>query len=157
MGLHLRRNFFRAALEALTDTNPKSFDVGEIFVLEALSTGESSLVIAVLEHWMKTNKVRHFLLIFFHHFLMKLLPQDKLSDLELIHNSVYFASHVSHKKLKESKALSLVESAIYCATVDRQTEILQVTSKGKSRNIFFRFCRCCCNGTRKRPMTSGRA
>ena len=45
-------------MEVLTDTNPKSFDVGEIFVLEALGSGEARLVILVLEHWIKTNEVR---------------------------------------------------------------------------------------------------
>ena len=47
----------RAVLEVLTDTNPKSFDVGEIFVLEALASGESRLIILVLEHWITTNEV----------------------------------------------------------------------------------------------------
>ncbi len=43
----------------------------------------------------------------------------------MIHTGVYFAS--ARGKLKEeSKSLSLLESAIYCATVDQQTEILEV-------------------------------
>ncbi len=42
----------------LTDTNPKSFDVGEIFILEALASSESALVILVLQHWIKIHEVR---------------------------------------------------------------------------------------------------
>ncbi len=46
-------------MEVLTDTNPKSFDVGEIFVLEALASGDPSMVILVIEHWIKINEVKH--------------------------------------------------------------------------------------------------
>jgi len=45
-----------------------------------------------------------------------------MGELEVIHNTVYFASH---RKLKESRTLALLESAIYCASVDRQTDVLQ--------------------------------
>ena len=49
---------YRAVLEVLTDTNPKSFDVGEIFILEALASSESALVILVLQHWIKIHEVK---------------------------------------------------------------------------------------------------
>ncbi len=42
-----------AVLRVFTDTNPKSFEVGEIFIMETLDSQQSSLVIAVLEFWLK--------------------------------------------------------------------------------------------------------
>ena len=45
----------------------------------------------------------------------------------MVHKAVHFASH--RKLLKDTKCLALVEAAIYCATVDRQTEILQVRAQ----------------------------
>ena len=39
-----------------TDTNPKSFEVGEVFALEALESGRSDLVVCVLEFWRDLNK-----------------------------------------------------------------------------------------------------
>lgn len=45
------------------------------------------------------------------------------SSLEIIQNAVYFASN---KKLKDTKTLNLIEQTIYCATVDKNTEILEV-------------------------------
>ena len=47
----------------------------------------------------------------------------------MIHSSVYFASHRGKLK-EESRALQLLESAIYCATVDQQTDILEVSRVG---------------------------
>ena len=43
--------FSRAVLLVLTDTNPKSFEVGELFLMESLETGQSKLVLAVLDFW----------------------------------------------------------------------------------------------------------
>ena len=45
------------------------------------------------------------------------------NTLDVISSSVYFAAH---RKLKDSETLALVESAIYCLTVDMKTEMLQV-------------------------------
>ncbi len=50
------------------------------------------------------------------------------TDLDVIHSGVYFASHRGKLK-EESRALALLESAIYCATVDQQTDILEVGEK----------------------------
>ena len=47
---------FRIVLNIFTDTNPKSFEIGEIFALEALESGRSDLVICVLEFWKGLNK-----------------------------------------------------------------------------------------------------
>ncbi len=51
--------------------------------------------------------------------------QEAPSALDVIQATVYFASN---RRLKQTQTLALVESAIYCATVDRHTEILQERS-----------------------------
>ena len=43
-------------LGIFTDTNPKSFEVGELFALEALESGRSDLVVCVLEFWRGLHK-----------------------------------------------------------------------------------------------------
>ena len=41
-----------------TDANPRAYDVGELFLAEAISTREAEMVITVLEHWIQVNAVR---------------------------------------------------------------------------------------------------
>ena len=48
---------FRIVLGALTNTNPKSLEVGELFTMEALQSGNSDFVIAVLDFWKDQHKV----------------------------------------------------------------------------------------------------
>eukprot|EP00095_Tigriopus_kingsejongensis_P000985 maker-scaffold39_size501901-snap-gene-2.9 protein:Tk00985 transcript:maker-scaffold39_size501901-snap-gene-2.9-mRNA-1 annotation:"short transient receptor potential channel 5" len=93
----------RAVLQVLTDTNPKAFDVGELFIMETLESGESGLVIAVLEFWMNHDL-------------------GVTNALDVIHNSVYFAAN---RRLKDSTTLLLVQTAVYCATVDQDNQIVQ--------------------------------
>ncbi len=45
------------------------------------------------------------------------------TSLDVIHTAVYYAAN---RKLKDSETLALVETAIYCATVDKQNQVLQV-------------------------------
>lgn len=47
----------RIVLSVLTNTNPKSLEVGELFIMEALQSGNSDFVIAVLEFWRDLSKV----------------------------------------------------------------------------------------------------
>ncbi len=117
-------------ISVLTDTNPKAFDVGEYFILEALNTGESRLVTAVLDHWVATHNVsnvKHSSLPLRRLYDAQSIQADP-SELDVIHSSVCF---VSRQKLKDTQCLALVESAVYCATVDRQIEILQVCARNK--------------------------
>ncbi len=41
------------------DTNPRAFDVGELFILEALDTAQLSLVTIVLDFWLALTTVSH--------------------------------------------------------------------------------------------------
>ena len=45
----------RSVLQVLTDTNPKAFEVGELFIMETMNTDRSDLVIAVLTYWMNLH------------------------------------------------------------------------------------------------------
>ncbi|XP_059082516.1 short transient receptor potential channel 5-like isoform X3 [Tigriopus californicus] len=104
------KELIRAVLEVLTDTNPKSFDVGELFIMETLEAGESDLVICVLEYWMN------------HDLISSEALQGVSNALDVIHNSVYFAAN---RRLKDTTTLILAQTAVYCATVDQATQILQ--------------------------------
>ena len=103
----------RELLDTLTDANPKSFDVGELFIVESLNLNDSDMVIATLDFWVKKYE------------------SSNDTNLEMVHNAVYFASN---RRLKATKSLSLVESAIYCATVDRKTEVLQTILRWHDAN-----------------------
>lgn len=49
--------------------------------------------------------------------------QGVSNALDVIHNSVYFAAN---RRLKDTTTLILAQTAVYCATVDQSTQILQV-------------------------------
>ncbi|XP_040563436.1 uncharacterized protein [Lepeophtheirus salmonis] len=93
----------RCVLLVMTDTNPDSYDVGEYFILETIGNGNPSLVITVLEYWMLNRSVR-------------------ATSLDVIHTALNYAAQ---KTLKETEALNLLQTTIYCATVDKKTKILK--------------------------------
>ena len=45
-------------LDVLTESNPNSFKVGEVFILESLTSKCSSMTIAILNYW-SNNKVKY--------------------------------------------------------------------------------------------------
>ena len=47
--------------------------------------------------------------------------QSVCTSLDIIHTAVYYAAN---RKIKDSETLNLIDTAIYCATVDKQNEIL---------------------------------
>lgn len=95
----------KAVLDVLTDTNPHAFKVGELFILEGMSTGNSTMVVATLQYWAVNKGI-----------------QGVFTSLDVIHTAVYYAAT---RKIKDSETLALVETAIYCATVDKQDQVLQ--------------------------------
>ena len=48
---------YSAVLNVFTDTNPKAFDVGELFLMETMNTDQSDLVITVLSFWLSLGEV----------------------------------------------------------------------------------------------------
>ena len=50
---------FSVVLENFVNSNPHSFKVGEIFIIEGLDVLNSAVIIAVLQYWAE-NKVQYF-------------------------------------------------------------------------------------------------
>ena len=55
--------------------------------------------------------------------LKNIIFQGVFTSLDVIHTAVYYAAH---RKLRDSETLALVETAIYCATVDQRDQVLKV-------------------------------
>jgi len=123
----------KVVLGVFTDTNPKSFEVGEVFALEALESGRSDLVVCVLEFWRDLNKGVD---VGNSDDTQNWLPPEMIDEiscgLDVIHNSVYFAAN---KRLREdSKTLYLVELSIYSSTVDSDAENLKAALRWHEDN-----------------------
>ena len=52
--------------------------------------------------------------------------------MDIIHTAVYYAAN---RKIKDSETLNLIDTAIYCATVDKQNEILLDILKWHCENL----------------------
>ena len=52
--------------------------------------------------------------------------QGVFTSLDVINTAIYYAAH---RKLRDSETLALVETAIYCATVDQRDQVLKVNCK----------------------------
>ena len=62
--------------------------------------------------------------------------QGVFTSLDVIHTAVYYAAH---RKLRDSETLALVETAIYCATVDQRDQLLKVIWIWIYKNDFARY------------------
>lgn len=94
----------------------------EIFMLEALEVSVTCLVIAVLDFW-ASKKVS---------MLYSLIRPFKIQKIWL-HFTIKCDSSQQEECLICPEVLILIERAIYCATVDKQDELLHVSKSFSSK------------------------
>ncbi len=55
---HIYRIFVRAVLELFTASNPHAFKVGEMFILEGMSNGNSEMIVEILQYWAVNKAIK---------------------------------------------------------------------------------------------------
>ena len=86
----------------------KPTEIGEIFALETISSGKPTMVTGLLQNWFITRTN---------------LTQTPLDVKGTSKN------YATTRKLQNTETLALVESVIYCSTVDQQSEVLESVLK----------------------------
>jgi len=88
----------------LAEFSVKSYDIGELFAIDAIAANRVELTLGLIKHW---QVIRSELI---------------SSELDVINTTIYYAAT---RKLRHTETLKLCEAVIYYATVERETAILK--------------------------------